>query len=300
MKSFFQRSYAKYAMILLGAFVSIGLGFIMVSAAGASIGYNQQTAESIGSVDTAVIASNTITAQRVRVSGWTFNKNNKQKTTTVRITNDFAGMDVVDTLVPDISRLDVLQAYPNASEKSGFHWYAPSRYYDGLDHTLYFFAGDADADSWDFIGSIMLPKVDSGVVGSLDLIDHANGNNLIVGWAMDLDDLWVEHSQVPVAVYVDGDFVSSGVASISRPDVEAAYKSKVANVGSNHGYRVVVTQDQLVDYRDGETHRLEVFALEVSEGTIQSVGVLWPTITEAGMMIYGNPQIFDEFDESGL
>lgn len=277
-------------MIAFGALVSVGLGFMMVSASSLSIEYNQETAEHMGSVDAAVVDTNQIIAQRIRVSGWAFDKNNKQNVTTVRATNDLAGLDVIEEFVPDIGRLDVLQTFPNASEKPGFHWFVPSRYYDGLDHTVYFFAGDAQQNAWDYIGAIVLPVVDSGVVGSLDSI----GANNIAGWAIDLDDLWLDSSNIPVAVYVDGDFVAADVADLVRVDVENAYKGRIANVGSRHGYNVPISADQLRSYRDGNVHRVEVFALEVSEGVMTSIGVKWPTITEAGMMLYGNPQIFDE------
>lgn len=287
MKTYLQHTSLKYVAIVLGALVSTFFGYLVVSAQTAIVRYDQLTAESIGSVDVAVIEANSMTAQRIRVAGWALNRANKQAVTTVRVTNDFAGQDVVDMFVPGIARSDVSSVFPNTSEKPGFHWRAPSRYYDGADHTLYFFAGDASKDTWDYIGGVVLPRVDSGVVGSLDLINFVAGKNVIVGWAMDLDDLWLETSQVPVAVYLDGDFVAAGVADSSRPDVEQAYMSKITGVGAAHGYAVSVAANQIPGtMKDDKSHRLEVFALEVSEGTMQSIGVKWPVIKADGKMMY--------------
>ena len=262
----------------LGILLSAGIFVLTASAQDPLIQFDSYGARYVGAVDSVDIESSNITAQRVRVSGWAFGQLDDDGKAMVRVTEDSEGLKVVEQFETKIDRNDVKDAYYNASLDSGFHWRAPARFYDGVEHALYFFAGDDELNSWQYFGETVLPAVDSGVVGSLDgVVD-----NKVVGWAMDLDDLFLETSQIPVAVYVDGDFVASGVANLVRTDVESYYESRIANVGPRHGYNVKLSSEHLRLYRDDQLHGFEIFALEVTEGKMVSLGTIWRNISLEG------------------
>jgi hypothetical protein len=280
MRFAFNDNRKKYAAVFLGILFSAGIFVLTASAQDPVIQFNPHGARYDGSVDSVEIESSAITAQRVRISGWAFSQLDSDGKATVRIAEDVAGLLVVEQIETTITRNDVKAAFPNSSLTSGFHWRAPARFYDGAEHSLYFFAGDDELNSWQYIGEAIIPVVDSGVVGSIDgVID-----NHVIGWAMDLDDLFLDTSQIPVAVYVDGDFVAAGVANLARSDVESHYENDVSQVGPRHGYNVELSPEHLRLYRDDQLHGIEVFALEVTEGDVTSLGTIWKKISHAGIV----------------
>ena len=80
----------------------------------------------------------------------------------------------------------------------------------------------------------------------------------ISGWAVNNAAPW---ERVEVQLFVDGKFVSDGIADQSRPDVAAAGWAKDAW----HGYEFILTSFPAGDYKP-QLHKARVYALHDSGG----------------------------------
>lgn len=280
MKALLTHSYTKYVAIILGAVLSVGIVTMAVGAQTTGAQYVQE-GSAIGFVDhTQTLGPVGEFPPRFLVRGWAFDSGHQDAgSAQVRVLD--GNGEVVETVVTTLPRQDVVNAY-NGPLNTGFAWFAPQRYNNGNTHTFTFWFNTADNNNtWQYIGEAVMPPQDAGMAGSLDGVV----NNAVIGWAVDLDDRQLHTSQIPVAVYVDGDFIASDVARLQRPDVEEALKDTYHQIGQFHGYNVAISSSGLpAELKDDRLHRVEVFALEVTEGVMTSVGVDWYYISQDGLL----------------
>ncbi len=280
MKALLTHSYTKYVAIVLGALLSIGIVTAVVYAETTGAQYVQD-GPARGYVDvTNSVGPSAEWPAFFAVRGWAFDAAVSNEGIEVRVLDESG--EVVETVPTVIPRSDVQGMYPEAPLTSGFAFDSPPRYNDGNSHTFSFWTqSSAGPNVWQFIGDATMTPSDAGVAGSLDGIV----NNAVIGWAVDLDDRFLHLSQIPVAVYIDGDFIASDVARLQRPDVEDALIATYPQIGEFHGYNVAIPQSYIpTSLKDDRIHRVEVFALEVSEGTMASVGVDWYYISPDGLL----------------
>lgn len=276
---------------VLVALVALG-AFIIHSTISASAAEYVHESDVMGYVDVVQFHAASTIPPGLRVKGWAFERGSGSYGTEIQVKDENG--TVIDSVRTGDERQDVYEVYGSvgASPYTGFIWYSPPRYNDGADHTFSFWAKSFKLeDTYQYIGEAYMSPFDAGVAGSLDgIID-----NSVIGWAVDLDDNLLYMSHIPVAVYIDGDFIAANTAHLERPDVENALIDGFPQVGSFHGYNIPISKSHIPeDLRDGQRHRIEVFALEVTEGVMTSVGVDWNFITPAGLIVDSEGTVEEE------
>ena len=223
------------------------------------------------------VGETTTPVQKLLIGGWAFDAAHPDLQSRIRITTDLEGTQIVDEIETWRIRHDVEQAMDGAGPRTGFHWIAPPQFYDGGFHKLYVWA--QGLTDWKLIGDAVVSDVDGGVAGNVDAV---TGNHF-VGWAADLDGVSVSEQQVPVLVYIDGDFARAYIADMPRPDLAGAYPEWW--MGIDHGFSFQL--DVPRRFHDESVHLFEVFAVEHSEGVISRLpgsrqmyvdadGIMWP------------------------
>ncbi|HEX7094412.1 MAG TPA: S8 family serine peptidase, partial [Acidimicrobiales bacterium] len=174
-----------------------------------------QPGSPIGTLDIADLAPGGI-----RVAGWALDPDTVAPVS-VHVYVDGTLRAVTTAASP---RADVAAAFPGWGSPRGYDQAVPVA--DG-DHTVCTYGIDAGPGS----GNVLLGcrGVRTGVViGSLDVVQPSVGGARVAGWSLDRGTAAPTH----VHVYVDGGFAASVLASVSRPDIAAAFPG----YGAAHGF----------------------------------------------------------------
>lgn len=211
------------------------------------------------------------------ITGWAHNQNQPRENAVITVAVNELGWEVVDQFETHLNRTDVRDMHGGNLDK-GFGWVIPPRFYDGKDYTFTFYASETK-ESWprQQIGVIKIPGYDGGLQGSVDAIQ----GNRIAGWAFDKDGDDVQNQHIPVLVTIDGEFVAAEIADRRRSDVRTFFRNQnVENVGRNHGYEFTLNIPDR--FRDNKGHRIHIYGLEVTEGTMTQIGVFDRVIDRDG------------------
>lgn len=101
--------------------------------------------------------------------------------------------------------------------------------------------------------------------GVIDDCEGGLGTVLVRGWAFDRDDT---AQSIDVHIYMDGRFIGSTTANLVRDDVNSAF-----GINGRHGYEATIY------INEGGSHNVEVFGINIGDGTNTSIGTRSITIT---------------------
>lgn len=229
----------------------------------------QAAGDIIGSVDGYVERTPFRQAnRRYIVAGWAKDRSDSNESLTVQV--DSPQVDwVVDRFEANLSRYDVSRAFGGTSE-AGFNWEIPANFYNGDTYTFHFSAFTEDGNHGKLIGSIDITLPDLGLRGDVDYV----GGREIRGWAIDLDGDMPHQQPTAVMVQIDGVTVDMALTGEYRPDVDDFFDGQgylYTYAGDNTGFafKSLNIPDR---FRDGQGHRIVVFALEYTEGHITQIG----------------------------
>jgi hypothetical protein len=178
------------------------------------------------------------------VSGWAADRDSLEVATDVEIEID--GVKVA-TVAANMPRPDV-----GLNGNRGFRWEIPAGYLQGEQWTVRTFAVDRrGGPRYELIGS---PKtfrntLPEGTYAGME------GDFTLVGWAWDVDD---PARSIPVEVHVDGQYFSTIIADVPRPDL---------GLVGNHGFRLRMP----VSLLDGNEHRVNMIALDPDGGPSREI-----------------------------
>lgn len=247
---------------LMSLIVSLGVITFQLSSVDASSGLR-------GSVDT--VTKRTpygLANQRMVVSGWAKDLNRANESIRVRVYSPTI-YQVVDEFTARSTRNDVPLVF-GGTERTGFNWAVPARFHDDKTYEFVFLGYDSASNDWREFGRETIDMPDLGLYGD---VDYARGRR-VHGWALDMDGDDPRRQNAPVILHIDGQMVASTLASEYRPDVDRHFSGQgyaFAHVGEYHGFSF----DNLVippRFCTGEGHRIQVFALEFTEGKLVQIG----------------------------
>jgi hypothetical protein len=149
-----------------------------------------------------------------------------------------------------LARGDIAAAFPTAGPNHGFDVTVPVA--TGGAHLVHVYAINVGFGTSNPLIGTRGVTTGGNPFGSLDEVTPTAGSLELRGWALDPD----SSAPVDVHVYVDGAKVAQTSASLSRPDVAAAF----GGAGPNHGY------DLTVPVAAGN-HTVHVYAINLGTGT---------------------------------
>lgn len=244
----------------------------------------QAAGDVIGSVDGYVEKTPFRQANlRYIVAGWAKDRVSTGQSLTVRVVSPQISWGVIDSFKADLARTDVRNAF-GGTTYSGFNWEIPANFYNGDTYNFTFQALSADGSHWSDIGSLNITMPDLGLRGDVDYI----GGKEIRGWAIDLDGDMPHQQPTAVMVQIDGVTVDMALTGEYRPDVDDYFDGQgylYTYAGDNTGFtfKSLNIPDR---FRDGQGHRVVVFALEYTEGHIEQIGQQFDVIiTSDGEMV---------------
>jgi Mannosyl-glycoprotein endo-beta-N-acetylglucosaminidase len=180
----------------------------------------------------------------LRVAGWSIDP---QTAAPIAVTAWNNGQPT--TFTTDVHRPDLAEVYPAYGGLHGFDRVvpAPAGTYPAC------IAGEntgAGTSTW---LSCRMVTVSNQPEGVLDVVQATFGGATIAGWALDPDSA----DPVGVHIYVDGAFHGDVMASVSRPDVAAAYPA----YGDVHGFSTAIDAG-------GGPHEVCAFAINTGPGNL--------------------------------
>lgn len=205
--------------------------------------------------------------QRMVVTGWAKNIHNADNSLRVRVESPTIGQ-TVDEFTARSIRNDVPLIYGGTAE-TGFNWVIPARFHDGNNYEFIFLMETGDGD-WHEFGRRTVEMPSLGLWGEVDFVE----GKTISGWAVDMDGDDPRNQQTAILVHIDGQMVHMDLTGAYRPDVEQFFNGRgylYTYAGEYHGFMI----DNLNipnRFRDGLGHRIQVFALEFTQGTIRQIG----------------------------
>jgi hypothetical protein len=168
----------------------------------------------------------TTSNQKITVGGWAFDPDQSGPIIVqVYVDGRYAAMGWASS-----SRPDVASAYPAAGPN---HGYTISAAAGAGAHQVCVYAVNVGPGEATTLGCTTAVVPSSDPFGRIDALATSSGTVTASGWAIDPD----TSASLIVQVYVDGQYTAMGRASVSRPDVAAAYPS----AGAAHGYSVPAT-----------------------------------------------------------
>jgi len=202
----------------------------------------------------------------------------------VFISTDREGLNIVGNTIANIARPDVEEVF--IAPLAGWAWEVPRNFYDGNTHQFHAWARSTDSSiirSLTYIGAVTQEPIDNGFTGAIDTLE----DNIISGWAIDLDGQDIQNQQIPIFIYIDGQFIGSTKTGLERTDVGAAFLKY--NAGNNQGWNIMLDIPNRL--RDNKEHRIEVFALEYTQGEITKIGEpIFKYINTDGLIQNQTPQ----------
>ena len=186
----------------------------------------------------------------LRVTGWVFDPDRSDATAVhVYIDGQMAGAALANAPRPDVAA-----AYPLAGPLHGFDFSVPS---PAGRHDVCVYGiniGPPAPNTTIACRTVTVP--DGRPFGHVDHAAGLPGLVHVVGWAVDPDST----GSVPVHVYSGSNFVGAGTASLSRPDVAAAYPG----VGAAHGFDLLLPIG-------GGSHLLRTYAVDIAGADVSAL-----------------------------
>jgi hypothetical protein len=242
----------------------------------------QANSRLVGSVDNDTVRMPYLLSnQRIVIVGWAKDLNRPNESARVLVESPTIGQ-VVDEFTASTARPDVVRVF-GGTELTAFNWVVPSRFNDGNVYEFVFKIYDANQNTWQEFGRRRVTMPDIGLMGAVDAISGRE----VSGWAIDFDGDDPRNQHTAVLLHVDGQLVATTIANKYRPDVDRYFSGRgpmFTYAGEYHGFRF----DNLEippRFRDGRGHRIQVFALEFTEGTIKQIGGTYDRIiTNEGLI----------------
>jgi hypothetical protein len=184
----------------------------------------------------------------LHVSGWAIDPD-----TTAPISVTAWNNGQPTTFAADVHRPDVAAIYPAYGEVHGFDRVAPAP--AGTYNACV--AGENVGPGTSTWLGCRAVTVSNQPFGSIDVVQSASGNITVAGWALDPD----RADSIDVHFYIDGIFNRAVTASLSRPDIAAAF----AGYGAAHGFSASIPSAS-------GAHQLCAFAINQGPGANALLG----------------------------
>lgn len=198
----------------------------------------------------------TTSNQKITVAGWAFDPDQSGPIIVqVYVDGQYAAMGWASS-----SRPDVASAYPAAGPDHGYTISATAG--PGV-HQVCVYAVNLGPGEATTLGCTTAAVPSSDPFGRIDALATSSGTVTASGWTIDPD----TSAPLIVQVYVDGQYAAMGRASVSRPDVAAAYPS----AGAAHGYQVPAAASP-------GNHTVCVYAVNEGLGASSLLGCGWVTV----------------------
>jgi spore germination protein YaaH len=201
---------------------------------------NISSGNPFGNFESTAVAPGSLT-----VGGWTIDPNVPDSVRVhVYVDGHFAGSDVADG-----ARADVARVYPSYGAAHGFSAQVATS--AGKHQVCVYALNIGPGDTNPVLGCKTVTVPSANPTGNLERVVGARGSLTASGWTLDPN----TSSSIEVALYVDGAKALQQVASLSRPDVAAAFPG----AGAAHGFSLQVTA------KPG-THRVCAFGMNTGPG----------------------------------
>ena len=185
----------------------------------------------------------------IRIAGYALDLNMPTSSVVVRGYLDGSYVTSQPAATP---RADLTAKYPTAGPNHGFAMFIPAAV--GT-HEVCAYAMNLGVGTVNTKLGCRTITMTSDPVGAFDAVAQEAGGFLATGYAIDPD----VTSSISVRMYVDGSYVSTGVANAARPDLLAKYPG----YGQTHGFAISTPVA-------AGTHEVCAYAMNVAGGTVNT------------------------------